>query len=103
MNKQELINTLSQKTDITIEQSTRVVNNIEEYNIFAKSDRPQIISCIAGTLDCTEYRAEEIFTRFMQIINGEAKSKTVKFIAGTAVIVIAGVIVFRLVRGGKGS
>ena len=96
MTKTTFINRLAQKANITEEQSRIVVETIEEHNLFAKSEKPEIVEDIAKHLECSEDDAKEYFADASQIISTEIKNQTVKWIAGTAVIIVAGIIVFRL-------
>ena len=96
MTKTTFIERLAQKANLTNEQSKLVVETIEEHNLFAKSEKPEIVEDIAKVLDCGHDQAERYFVDASQIIDSEIKSQTVKWIAGTAVIIIAGIIVYRL-------
>lgn len=96
MTKTTFIKRLSEKADLTQEQSRLVIETIEEHNLFAKSEKPQIIEDIAKALGCEQDRAERYFVDASQLINSEIKNQTVMWIAGTAAIVIAGIIVYRL-------
>lgn len=96
VNKNTFINRLAEKASITQEQSRTVVETIEEHNLFSKSEKPEIVEDIAKQLGCSEDDANRYFADASQIVSSEIKSQTVKWIAGTAVIVIAGIIVFRL-------
>ena len=96
MTKTTFIERLSQKAGITSEQSKVVVDTIEEHNLFAKSEKPEIVEDIAKALDCGHDQAERYFVDASQLISMEIKSQTIKWIAGTAVVIIAGIIVFKL-------
>ena len=96
MTKNTFVNRLSARAEITQEQSRIVVDAIEDHNLFAKSEKPEIVEDIAKHLECSEDDAKEYFADASQIISTEIKSQTVKWIAGTAVIIVAGIIVFRL-------
>ncbi|MBP1538514.1 MAG: hypothetical protein IJM32_02840 [Ruminococcus sp.] len=96
MTKQTFIERLSQKADITKESSAIVVNAIEDHNLFAKDEKALIVSDIAQQLDIGEDTAEKYFSHASQIVRSEIKNQSVKWVAGAAVIVIAGIIVFRL-------
>ena len=96
MTKQTFIERLSQKADITKESSAIVVNAIEDHNLFAKDEKALIVSDIAQQLKVGEDTAEKYFSHASQIVRSEIKNQSVKWVAGAAVIVIAGIIVFRL-------
>jgi nucleoid DNA-binding protein len=96
MTKQTFIERLSQKADITKESSAIVVNAIEDHNLFAKDEKALIVSDIAQQLGVGEDTAEKYFSHASQIVRSEIKNQSVKLVAGAAVIVIAGIIVFRL-------
>lgn len=96
MTKQTFIERLSQKADITAEQSSIIVNAIEDHNLFAKDEKALIVSDIAQQLGVGEDTAEKYFSHASQIVRSEIKNQSVKWVAGAAVIVIAGIIVFRL-------
>lgn len=96
MTKQTFIERLSQKADITKESSAIVVNAIEDHNLFAKDEKALIVSDIAQQLEVGEDTAEKYFFHASQIVRSEIKNQSVKWVAGAAVIVIAGIIVFRL-------
>ena len=96
MTKTTFINRLSQTTGLTNEQSSIIVNAIEDHNLFAKDEKQIIVSDIAQRLDCSEQDAQSYFAQASQIVCSEIKSQSVKWIAGTAVIVVAGIIVFKL-------
>lgn len=96
MTKQTFIERLSQKADITKESSAIVVNAIEDHNLFAKDEKALIVSDIAQQLDIGEDTAEKYFSHASQIVRSEIKNQSVKWVAGAAAIVIAGIIVFRL-------
>lgn len=96
MTKQTFIERLAIKAGITKEQSATVVNTIEDHNLFSKDEKAIIISDIAQQLETNEQTAARYFADASQIVASEIKSQTVKYIAGTAVIVIAGIIVYRL-------
>ena len=96
MTKQTFIERLSQKADITKESSAIVVNAIEDHNLFAKDEKALIVSDIAQQLDIGEDTAEKYFSHASQIVRSDIKNQSVKWVAGAAVIVIAGIIVFRL-------
>ncbi len=96
MTKQTFIERLSQKADITKESSAIVVNAIEDHNLFAKDEKALIVSDIAQQLEVGEDTAEKYFSHASQIVRSEIKNQSVKWVAGAAVIVIAGIIVFRL-------
>ncbi len=96
MTKQTFIERLSQKAGITKESSAIVVNAIEDHNLFAKDEKALIVSDIAQQLDIGEDTAEKYFSHASQIVRSEIKNQSVKWVAGAAVIVIAGIIVFRL-------
>lgn len=103
MTKQTFIERLAVKSGITKEQSTVVVNTIEQHNLFSQEEKPEIISDIAQKLETNEQTAEKYFAEASQIVASEIKSQTVKYIAGTAVIVIAGIIVYRLKKKNRES
>ncbi len=103
MTKKTFIERLSQKADITSEQSAVVVNAIESHNLFAKDEKAHIIADISQQLEVDEQTAGKYFAEASSIVSSEIKSQTVKYIAGTAVIVIAGIIVFRLRKNKKDS
>ncbi|MBQ8120871.1 MAG: hypothetical protein IJ172_08865 [Ruminococcus sp.] len=103
MTKQTFIERLSQKAGITKESSAIVVNAIEDHNLFAKDEKALIVSDIAQQLDIGEDTAEKYFSHASQIVRSEIKSQTVKYIAGAAVIVIAGIIVYRLKKKNRES
>ena len=92
MTKQTFIERLSQKADITKESSAIVVNAIEDHNLFAKDEKADI----AQQLGVGEDTAEKYFSHASQIVRSEIKNQSVKWVAGATVIVIAGIIVFRL-------
>ncbi len=96
MTKQTFIERLAIKAGITKEQSATVVNTIEDHNLFSKDEKAIIIADIAQQLETNEQTAARYFADASQIVASEIKSQTVKYIAGTAVIVIAGIIVYRL-------
>lgn len=96
MTKQTFIERLSQKAGITKESSAIVVNAIEDHNLFAKDEKALIVSDIAQQLEVGEDTAEKYFSYASQIVRSEIKNQSVKWVAGAAVIVIAGIIVFRL-------
>ncbi len=96
MTKQTFIERLSQKADITKESSAIVVNAIEDHNLFAKDEKALIVSDIAQQLGVGEDTAEKYFSHASQIVRSEIKNQSVKWVAGATVIVIAGIIVFRL-------
>lgn len=96
MTKQTFIERLSQKADITKESSAIVVNAIEDHNLFAKDEKALIVSDIAQQLGVGENTAEKYYSHASQIVRSEIKNQSVKWVAGAAVIVIAGIIVFRL-------
>jgi nucleoid DNA-binding protein len=96
MTKQTFIERLSQKADITKESSAIVVNAIEDHNLFAKDEKALIVSDIAQQLGVGEDAAEKYFSHASQIVRSEIKNQSVKWVAGAAVIVIAGIIVFRI-------
>jgi nucleoid DNA-binding protein len=96
MTKQTFIERLSKKADITAEQSSIIVNAIEDHNLFAKDEKALIVSDIAQQLGVGEDTAEKYFSHASQIVRSEIKNQSVKWVAGAAVIVIAGIIVFRL-------
>ena len=96
MTKQTFIERLSQKADITKESSAIVVNAIEDHNLFAKDEKALIVSDIAQQLGVGEDTAEKYFSHASQIVRSEIKNQSVKWVAGAAVIVIAGIIVLRL-------
>ena len=96
MTKKTFINRLAQTTGLTDEQSSIVVNAIEDHNLFAKDEKQIIVADIAQKLDCSEQEAQNYFAQASQIVCSEIKSQTVKWIAGTAVVIVAGIIVFRL-------
>ena len=96
MTKHTFIERLSQKADITKESSAIVVNAIEDHNLFAKDEKALIVSDIAQQLGVGEDTAEKYFSHASQIVRSEIKNQSVKWVAGAAVIVIAGIIVFRL-------
>lgn len=95
MTKTTFIERLSLKAGITKEQSKLVVDTIEVHNLFAKSEKPEIVEDIAKVLECDHDQAERYFVDATQIVNAEINSQTVKWIAGTAVVIIAGIIVFK--------
>ncbi len=101
MTKQTFIERLAQKADITQQQSEIVVNTIEDHNLFCKSERAEIIADIADKLVTDEQTAEKYFAEASKIVSSEIKSQTVKWIAGTAVIIIAGIVVYRLRKNKK--
>jgi nucleoid DNA-binding protein len=96
MTKQTFIERLSKKADITAEQSSIIVNAIEDHNLFAKDEKALIVADIAQQLEIDEDTAAKYFSHASQIISSEIKSQSIKWIAGTAVVIIAGIIVFRL-------
>lgn len=96
MTKTTFINRLAQTTGLTEEQSSIVVNAIEDHNLFSKDEKALIITDIVQRLGIDEQSAGKYFAEASQIVSSEIKNQTVKWIAGTAVIVIAGIIVFRL-------
>ena len=96
MTKTTFINRLAQQSGLTNEQSTTVINLIENHNILSNSEKEASIAHIASELDLDSTKAKSVYSSIKQIIYSEIKSQTVKWIAGTAVIIIAGIIVFRL-------
>ena len=96
MTKNTFIKRLSQKADITTEQSRIVVEAIEDHNLFAKDEREIIITDIAQQLEVDEDTAAKYFSHASQIIRSEIKDQAVMWIAGTTVVVIAGIVVMRM-------
>ena len=96
MTKNTFVNRLSARAEITQEQSRIVVDAIEDHNLFAKDEKALIVSDIAQQLEVGEDTAEKYFSHASQIVRSEIKNQSVKWVAGAAVIVIAGIIVFRL-------
>lgn len=96
MTKNTFIKRLSQKADITTEQSRIVVEAIEDHNLFAKDEKEIIIADIAQQLEADEDTAAKYFSHASQIIRSEIKSQSIKLIAGTAAAVIAGIFVMKM-------
>lgn len=96
MTKNTFIKRLSQKADITTEQSRIVVEAIEDHNLFAKDEKEIIIADIAQQLGCGEKQAQRYFCEAAGIIRSEIKDQAVMWIAGTTVVVIAGIVVMRM-------
>lgn len=96
MTKNTFIKRLSQKADITTEQSRIVVEAIEDHNLFAKDEKEIIIADIAQQLEVDEDTAAKYFSHASQIIRSEIKSQSIKLIAGTAAAVIAGIFVMKM-------
>jgi nucleoid DNA-binding protein len=96
MTKNTFVNRLSAKAEITQEQSRIVVDAIEDHNLFAKEEKDLIVSDIAQQLGCGEKQAQRYFCEASRIIRSEIKDQAVMWIAGTTVVVIAGIVVMRM-------
>jgi len=96
MTKNTFVNRLSAKAEITQEQSRIVVDAIEDHNLFAKEEKDLIVSDIAQKLGCGEKQAQRYFCEASRIIRSEIKDQAVMWIAGTTVVVIAGIVVMRM-------
>ena len=96
MTKNTFVNRLSAKAEITQEQSRIVVDAIEDHNLFAKDEKALIVSDIAQQLGCGEKQAQRYFCEASRIIRSEIKDQAVMWIAGTTVVVIAGIVVMRM-------
>jgi nucleoid DNA-binding protein len=96
MTKNTFVNRLSARAEITQEQSRIVVDAIEDHNLFAKEEKDLIVSDIAQQLGCGEKQAQRYFCEASRIIRSEIKDQAVMWIAGTTVVVIAGIVVMRM-------
>ncbi len=96
MTKNTFVNRLSARAEITQEQSRIVVDAIEDHNLFAKDEKDLIVSDIAQQLGCGEKQAQRYFCEASRIIRSEIKDHAVMWIAGTTVVVIAGIVVMRM-------
>ena len=96
MTKNTFVNRLSARAEITQEQSRIVVDAIEDHNLFAKDEKDLIVSDIAQQLGCGEKQGQRYFCEASRIIRSEIKDQTVMWIAGTTVVVIAGIVVMRM-------
>ena len=96
MTKNTFVNRLSARAEITQEQSRIVVDAIEDHNLFAKEEKDLIVSDIAQQLGCGEKQAQRYFCEATRIIRSEIKDQAVMWIAGTTVVVIAGIVVMRM-------
>jgi len=96
MTKNTFVNRLSARAEITQEQSSIVVDAIEDHNLFAKEEKDLIVSDIAQQLGCGEKQAQRYFCEASRIIRSEIKDQAVMWIAGTTVVVIAGIVVMRM-------
>ena len=96
MTKNTFVNRLSARAEITQEQSRIVVDAIEDHNLFAKDEKALIVSDIARQLGCGEKQAQRYFCEASRIIRSEIKDQAVMWIAGTTVVVIAGIVVMRM-------
>ena len=95
MTKKTFTNRLSQQTGLSQEDSRTVIDLIENHNIFSSSEKEEITKDITSKLGCGSAESDRIYSQIKKIIGAEIKSQTVKYIAGTAVAVIAGIIVLR--------
>lgn len=96
MTKNTFVNRLSARAEITQEQSRIVVDAIEDHNLFAKDEKALIVSDIAHQLGCGEKQAQRYFCEASRIIRSEIKDQAVMWIAGTTVVVFAGIVVMRM-------
>lgn len=96
MTKNTFVNRLSARAEITQEQSRIVVDAIEDHNLFAKDEKDLIVSDIAQQLGCGEKQAQRYFCEASRIIRSEIKDQAIMWIAGTTVVVIAGIVVMRM-------
>ena len=96
MTKNTFVNRLSARAEITQEQSRIVVDAIEDHNLFAKEEKDLIVSDIAQQLGCGEKQAQRYFCEASRIIRSEIKDQAIMWIAGTTVVVIAGIVVMRM-------
>lgn len=98
MNKREFAEKVAQNTGIGFETSLRVLNKLEEFNIFSKNEKENIRAAIAETADCDNGKAEEIRSEIMNTVSGEAKSIIPKAAVSAAIIAAAAFTVVKLLK-----
>lgn len=75
MNKKELINALSEKLNLPIEESEQAVNILENYFFFKEKNKDKIVDDLIKKLNITNEKAEKIYYACLEIINTEIKYK----------------------------
>lgn len=75
MNKSKFINKLSKETGYSEEQCILINNVIENYAIFRKSNRENIINDLKSNVCLSEDDAENVYDISLRIIKAEIKNK----------------------------
>ena len=77
MNKTEFINELSNKTNYSIEECTKINEIIERNFIISKRSKEKIINNLISELDYTDEEADNIYNISVEIIKKSIKEKLI--------------------------
>ena len=86
MTKKQFARRLSERTGLSTEKASEVIDCLDDKNIFSKKEQRVIDAEIAVKAGCDEARGEEIRKEMMKLISEEIKRQSKVILAVCAVI-----------------